>query len=246
MLRITLAALAACMIVLPATAADIPMRPYFSPAMPATFSWTGMYIGGNAGYSWGKEREEYHDDWTNYDRSIKMNGAVAGGHIGYLHQFGRFVVGVEADWTKTWQKGSSTESECLYKWWGTCQLTHTTVDEPKLEWLGTARIRAGFLPFERLLVYGTVGGAYGMMQNAHAEWYGSGSPLTINTKQALAGYVWGFGGEYALNKNWSVGAEWLRYDLRAIETHTAGWGTNSLYRETVKDDILRGRLTYRF
>lgn len=240
MIRIVIAAtMAACTIAtaLPAYSADIPMRPYYQSQMPSTFyNWTGLYLGGHGGYSWGKEREQYSDQFTQgYDRSIDMNGAIFGGHIGAQKQFGRFVFGVEADWTKTLQKGSSTEIS-----------TNTTIDDPKLNWVGTARIRAGFLPFERLHVYATGGGAYGMLRNTHNEWSNSGTHLlTIDTKQALAGYALGAGVEYALGNSWVVGAEWLHLNLNAIDTTISGM-SNSHYRETLTDNIFRGRISFRF
>jgi opacity protein-like surface antigen len=40
----------------PAIAADLP-RPYYKPqpAYVAPFSWAGFYLGGDIGYSWGKD-----------------------------------------------------------------------------------------------------------------------------------------------------------------------------------------------
>ncbi len=241
MTRIVIAAaMAVCTITIamPAYSADIPMQPrYYQSQMPSQFyNWTGLYLGGNGGYSWGSEREEYNDQFTQgYDRKIKMNGAVAGAHIGGQKQFGNFILGVEADWMKTWQKGSSTEIG-----------SNTTIDEPELNWVGTARIRAGFLPFERVHVYATGGGAYGMLRNTHNEFTNSGAHLLkIDTKQALAGYTFGAGVEYGLGNSWVVGAEWLHLNLNAIETNISGM-SNSSYRETLTDNIFRGRISFRF
>ena len=94
-----------------ASAADLPYRsappapPVFS-AVPV-FTWTGFYVGVNAGYGWqdnnsgsvfvpagtiagtGAGTIVYGDD--------NGDGFVGGGQIGYNYQIGSFVLGIEAD-----------------------------------------------------------------------------------------------------------------------------------------------------
>jgi outer membrane immunogenic protein len=42
-----------------ASAADLAARPYTkAPMMAEVYNWTGFYIGGNAGYSWGRSRTD--------------------------------------------------------------------------------------------------------------------------------------------------------------------------------------------
>src|SRR3954468_13382175 len=53
----TIALVALVALAAPAAAADLAARPYAkAPAMiaAAVYDWTGFYIGGNAGYSWGR------------------------------------------------------------------------------------------------------------------------------------------------------------------------------------------------
>ena len=42
-----------------ASAADLAARPYTkAPAMVEVYNWTGFYVGGNAGYSWGRSNTD--------------------------------------------------------------------------------------------------------------------------------------------------------------------------------------------
>ncbi len=61
------------------------------------FSWTGFYVGANVGYGWG---EADHQAGTNSGTGINdfdIDGAFAGGQIGYNWQFNQIVLGAEAD-----------------------------------------------------------------------------------------------------------------------------------------------------
>src|SRR5690606_34623970 len=55
------------------------------PIAAAPFSWTGFYIGANAGYGWGEIADHEPDGW------------FGGGQIGFNYQVGSMVLGLEAD-----------------------------------------------------------------------------------------------------------------------------------------------------
>jgi outer membrane immunogenic protein len=121
-----------------AQAADLPSHkaaPDFAPPPPA-FSWTGFYVGLNAGGGF-KANSGAGD----------FSGVVGGGQIGYNLQLAPiFVVGLEADF-----QGTSLGSN-----------TGWLAPKVSLPWFGTVRGRAGFTLFDsKLLVYGTGGFAYG-------------------------------------------------------------------------------------
>jgi outer membrane immunogenic protein len=87
----------------PASAADLPARPYTkAPAyVAAIYDWSGFYVGANGG--WGSSRNCW--DNTSVTAGVRegcnnANGAVAGGQFGYRIQSGAFVYGLEAqgDW----------------------------------------------------------------------------------------------------------------------------------------------------
>jgi opacity protein-like surface antigen len=71
-------------------------------------------------------------------------------------------------------------------------------------WLATVRGRAGYA-FDRLLVYGTAGGALGDVRANFSD-----DPVSSATK---AGWAAGAGVEFALDRNWSAKAEYLFVDL---------------------------------
>lgn len=96
-----------------ASAAD--MAPSYTKAPPrvaAVYDWTGFYIGGNAGYSWGRSRTDagFFNNTTNVllatgTTAFDMNGWVAGGQLGYNWQSASWVFGLEGDIQATGQKG---------------------------------------------------------------------------------------------------------------------------------------------
>jgi len=77
-------------------------------AAPPTWSWAGFYLGGNAGYSWGRD----HGPLTlgtgfSADSSTGLDGFVGGAQIGYNWQVRNWVYGLEADFQGTGQSGSA-------------------------------------------------------------------------------------------------------------------------------------------
>jgi outer membrane immunogenic protein len=124
-----------------ASAADIYTPPPPSeesapmPAPEPSFSWQGFYGGIHGGYGWGDAESPNAAD-------VELDGALAGGQIGYNWQLARVVVGIEAD----------------ISWSGMDGQTGTTSHE--LDWLGTVRGRIG-LPMGRTLPYITGGFAFG-------------------------------------------------------------------------------------
>jgi len=154
--------------------------PIVSPVAP--ISWTGFYVGGNMGYSWGKSSNGWNvfapDTGgsticgssalcaTAVDSNI-MNGPIGGLQAGYNWQQGNFLVGIETDIQAANQKGDGSfianfptsilvNNEPVF---GTLNASY----EQKLTWLGTLRGRVGFTN-HGWLVYGTGGLAYGRVK----------------------------------------------------------------------------------
>src|ERR1700685_2389105 len=104
---------AASLIATGALAADLPVKTYTKAPVYVDpgFDWTGFYIGGNIGYSWGQSRDTSTITipgtvlFTSTDKT-SLNGIVGGGQIGYNWQMQRMVVGLEADIQGTDEKGS--------------------------------------------------------------------------------------------------------------------------------------------
>src|SRR4051794_6011807 len=85
----------------PATAADLvaKARPVVATAAP---SWSGVYFGGQAGYSWANASYT-HINTSGFAESMSFHptSAIGGAHAGLQGQWGSWVLGVEGtfNWT---------------------------------------------------------------------------------------------------------------------------------------------------
>src|SRR6185369_11998531 len=89
-----------------ASAADLAARPYTKAAVATAYNWTGLYVGLNGGYGWASNG---HQDilaplggfWTpsalgfGSTQTIRPEGGVYGGQIGYNWQVANWVLGLE-------------------------------------------------------------------------------------------------------------------------------------------------------
>ena len=135
------AGLLAVAMALPSLAADLRPAPVFKgPAFVApVFTWTGFYVGINAGYGFGRS------DWDPAPGSFNTDGFLVGGTLGYNLQTGSYVWGIEADLDYTNMKGS------------------TAGVETRVPWFGTVRGRIGYA-FDRFMPYITGGLAAGQIK----------------------------------------------------------------------------------
>src|SRR3954471_3519062 len=90
-------------------AADLP--PLSKAPALAYYDWTGFYVGGNGGYSIGRDptnatvaRTFNGDVQSNESFTMAPAGWVGGIQFGYNRQVGRAVLGVEVDWQWTGQR----------------------------------------------------------------------------------------------------------------------------------------------
>jgi outer membrane immunogenic protein len=131
-----------------ASAADLPMRaapPAPIIAAAPIFTWTGFYVGVNAGYGWS------NDDFDSVDLADEDDdgGFVGGAQVGYNYQIGSFVVGLEGDiqYADFGSEGAFIGTD------------GATYDIDRSDWFGTVRARAG-VAFDRALIYATGGFAF--------------------------------------------------------------------------------------
>ena len=173
----------------PSFAADLPRPAYkAAPAIyVAPFSWSGFYVGINAGYGWGKSSWSAGGLTTG---DFNLNGGVIGATLGYNLQTGSWVWGLEGDLDASYIKGSDCSPL-------TC--------ETRNRWLGTARGRIGYA-WDRWLPFFTGGLAFGDIKMT--------PPVTgLTETKTKTGYTLGVGVEYAFTGPWSVKAEYLYVDL---------------------------------
>jgi iron complex outermembrane recepter protein len=220
-----------------ANASPVPAKaspPSWAGTQSPVIDWTGIYLGLNAGYSFGGS------DWTDSvtdssSGSFGTSGFVLGGTLGANYQVGSLVFGVEADgdWADASGFGTFTASNLCA---GGCLTTDT--------WLATVRGRVGHA-FDRFLAYGTAGAAFG---DVRANF--SNDPVSSATE---AGWTAGGGIEVALDRNWTAKAEYLFVDLGngSCTTDCAIANANgppTIPNVAVKFDesIVRGGVNYRF
>jgi outer membrane immunogenic protein len=134
-----------------AMAADLPSRRAPAPIVAAVpvFTWTGFYVGVNAGYGWNDGTDVTFPDGTVISVIDNEDGGFVGGaQIGYNYQIGSFVVGLEGDI----QYADFGDNRYDF---GTAGIFEDGSDD----WFGTVRARAG-VAFDRALVYATGGFAF--------------------------------------------------------------------------------------
>jgi outer membrane immunogenic protein len=188
-----------------ASAADLPRRaapPVFVPV--PVFTWTGFYAGFNAGYAFDASSRSNNSTFgvpapfavpgtTATFRNRSQDGFSGGGQVGYNYQFtpgSGVVIGIEAD-AQYLDFGRSRNNAFLTG----ALAPGVYVTDPRglssLDYFGTVRGRLGYA-FDRTLVYGTGGFAYGS-GSAERSFGGFRGNDSFRT-----GYAVGGGIEYAL------------------------------------------------
>jgi outer membrane immunogenic protein len=99
-----------------ALAADLAPKVYTKAPPPVVvYDWTGFYIGGNVGYSWGRSSttEAFTDSVTGTLLSaaaakFDLNDVIGGGQAGYNWQRDKWVFGLEGDIQGSGERGDTT------------------------------------------------------------------------------------------------------------------------------------------
>jgi outer membrane immunogenic protein len=169
--------------------------PIYTPMM-SVYSWTGCYIGGNAGGLWAKK------DWTSFtgaaESSVDISGGVAGGQVGCNYQVSTWVFGIQGDYDWTNANASSTDAVFL-----------AATDQTKIKALASITGRVGYT-WDRFLGYVKGGGAW------ESDDYNISTPgLLSSLSETRTGWTIGVGGEYAVN-DWLTG--FVEYDYYDFDT----------------------------
>jgi outer membrane immunogenic protein len=202
-----------------------------APMMPV-YTWTGAYIGLNAGGAFGDSEVATttlsppvsYFATTSVPaiaaagaQTIKPNGFTGGGQIGYNWQASSAtVLGLEADFQYFGLKGSASASAT----YPCCAPTGFTISESvKTDWLATFRARLGFLVTPATLFYVTGGGAVTNLQGSFAftDTFSSATESgAFNTTKL--GWTAGGGVEWAMSGGWSAKAEYLFVSFPTVTT----------------------------
>jgi outer membrane immunogenic protein len=191
-----------------ALAADLPARsapPVYVPP-PPLFTWTGFYIGLNAGAAIRSTNNNNSNAalffgfpvFGNNNNGNNNVAFVGGGQIGYNWQTGAVVWGLEAD--AQYRSSFGNNNNGFFGGGGG--------GGGSGGYLGTVRGRLGYLFTPALLAYVTGGLAYG------SSYYSTPFFFFSNANNSLrVGYTVGGGLEYMVTPNWSIKAEYLWTDL---------------------------------
>lgn len=194
-----------------------------APPAPMGPSWTGFFVGGQGGYSWGNQDFNVTNPIVG---TVPMDpsGGFGGIIYGTNYQFGQWVLGTISDFSFASIKDSGT-------------LAGVTIEQ-KLEYFDTTRVRAGFLMTDSMLLYVSGGLAWG-----HTKGTVTGGGFAGDFKDNRFGWTAGGGIEIAYGQ-WSILAEYLHYDLGDA---TYGLFGGALVANTdYSGDLVRGALIYRF
>jgi len=195
---------------LSAVAADLPVRgPAVAPApIFVASTWTGFYVGGHIG--WGN-----HDGnmtaFTPFNgfagfpvSGLSSDGVIGGVQAGYNYQMGSIVVGLEGDFSVASLSARSNLS-LPGTWWTS-----------SANWFGTLAPRVG-VTFGDALLYAKGGFAIADFEYTHLQ----GGNI-IGASSTRTGWVIGAGIEYAINRNFSVKAEYNYMDFGNGRTTITG------------------------
>jgi outer membrane immunogenic protein len=269
MKRFLFALLASVAMTSAAAAADMAVKaiPSYDPQPYPT--WTGWYVGVNAGYA-----NDYNQDVVGGTNRIggivvatglvpstlntRASGWLAGGTAGYNYQFstayGGLVAGLETDFD--WSGLSGSASQTLTTAPLGLNASLSTAANRGSDWLGTFRARIGSTALNPGTLFYITGGL------AYADQNGSTS-VTLKTPIRLLnatatdsfsggqiGYVVGGGVETMLTQHWSVKAEYLYANFGS---HNGGFGativrTPIAFSDSVteSESIVRAGVNYKF
>jgi outer membrane immunogenic protein len=184
-----------------AQSADMP-RKAFPPPVAAEYNWTGFYVGGHIGPGWGSSL------WTNAtgvftDGQLRhdLDGLLGGAQLGYNHQIGRWVIGVEGDFS--W---SNIEGTGIFDPTG----GRDPVSVHK-NWLASVTGRVGHT-FGPWLAYAKGGGAW-VEDRYRVTLTPLAGPPTAEVTKTNTGYTIGGGLEYGFLANWSARVEYDYYNF---------------------------------
>lgn len=225
-----------------AMAADLPSRVAPAPvAAVPVFTWSGFYVGVQAGYAWGDSSGEMTTPTGvfPFNQDGDFDGFVGGAHVGYNFQFGSIVAGLEADVEGTGIEGG----------FGRISPTtgSTNLGDSNITVQGSLRARLGFA-FDRTLIYATGGLAFANFETDYAFLdTTTGVTAAASFDDSEWGWTLGAGVEYAFTNNLTARIEYrysqfddLRHDLTPLFT-----GSTSNEVET-EFHTIRAGLSYKF
>lgn len=223
--------------------------------------WEGFYLSGSIGSLKGTS-EIYTNNLYNgynspYTNISDANKSSAGLQLGYHWALNSYIFGIEADVNPSTLK--STECRASMYPDPACSFWHGYMNvASETKYKGSLRLKMGYA-FSDLMVYVTGGLASVKTSNTldiHCpDGCGLSDDIAYAGTQAISQNklraTYGLGGEYAIDKHWRIGADYLFFKSPALTqslTHsTASYGPQVITSSiSNKYELLRVRLIYGF
>jgi outer membrane immunogenic protein len=215
----------------------------FVKAPPAPAGWNGFYLGLHGGGGFGNDpfREA---GLVVPVPDVRASGWLAGGQAGANWQTGRWLAGMEIDVSTTGILGSSTATAVIMT------VPSSQIMSDKLELLGSARTRLGWLARPNLLVYGSGGVAWTQLMHGDVGETFSGGIASVSATFRESwrwGWAAGLGAEMRIGDgNWLGRVEYLHYDFgKTSDLNVVINGITAVQTEgRLTADIIRAGVSY--
>ena len=252
-----------------AFAADLPAAKSPLSPPPSAPSWTGFYVGVDAGYG-GSSNSVTGLPYQNFaQRAVPafaygqgLNGSVAGFHGGYNYQINNLVLGAEGDFDFAGINGAAARVVRDPLGGAGGLATDGLMSHESVDWLASIRGRLGYA-WGSGLFYATGGVAFEGVNDkyllstdaADSSVYSASTASSGN--RSPVGWVVGAGYEYMLTSNWILRGEYLHYGFSQGNIQTlavvpcSGFGAGSACGANVASrnnnvDLVRLGLSYKF
>ncbi|WP_162261742.1 outer membrane protein [Bosea sp. Root381] len=203
-----------------------------APPLPALYSWTGAYLGVQAGYSWGQERTRFSDTFGRAVSGARFrhgaDTALGGAQAGFNYQVGSIVLGVEGD------VEALDASETM--------VAPGISARVRRDWQASLRGRVGFA-MDRFMIYATGGAAFTDFDYRVLD---PATGLAANTSRSKTGWAAGLGVNFAYTDNLILGAEYRYTDFGKVGHAFGGPFQGLSVHHEADTHALRASVAYKF
>lgn len=221
-----------------------------APPPPPVHSWTGLYLGVHLGAAMSQDRVSEVAPFYNGPGTFQNSGRnspdlLGGVQAGYNFQFQSLVFGIEGD--LGWMDINRSTQFPAYQ--GVATRVGDSIASLETGWYGAITGRLGITLDPKLLIYAKAGWGFVDSTVSYTDTNPTGITLVSGTSRSgtLDGAVYGAGLEWAFNRNWSVKAEYLHFDLGSTSVVARGSdGVNYTFRRDLSVDTVKAGLNYKF
>jgi outer membrane immunogenic protein len=220
--------------------------------------WSGAYVGLNLGVALGQSKVSTQVGNNAYFAGTSISSIAAtahdkltpnaftgGGQVGFNHQVGRWVLGLEGDFGALDISESTSTGAVTYP---CCSPTSYTITQTvKTTWIATVRPRVGWTT-NNWLIYATGGAAFTDLKygESFSDTFSSASESSSKS-ETKTGWTAGAGLEWRIGPHTSLKAEYLHDEFGKIgSTGTISAGTTLLHSADLTANVLRIGTNWRF